>query len=252
MSSVDEMCAAGTALVAAATQAGVEARLLGGVAVALHSPSTRTAPFARDYDDIDLMIEKSGRRKIDEVLSRCGYLPDVEFNNLHGATRRVYYGDHHRKLDLFIGEFMMCHTLTFNGRLAADSPTVALSDLLLTKAQIYELNRKDAYDLMALLADHDFGEGDDDRIDTRRIAEVCGADWGFWRTVMHTSHTLTEMATADPAIPDPERIVERVQQLRDELARAPKSGKWKLRAKVGDRKVWYELPEDPARHPAVA
>jgi hypothetical protein len=35
------------------------------------------------------------------------------------------------------------------------------------------------------------------------------------------------------------------------MERAPKSAKWKMRSKVGERKIWYDLPEDPDRHPAV-
>ena len=38
----------------------------------------------------------------------------------------------------------------------------------------------------------------------------------------------------------------RLQQMRDAIEATPKSTKWKIRAKVGERVRWYELPEDMA------
>jgi hypothetical protein len=242
----------GADLVQAADDAGITARLLGGVAVALHSASAAAPPFARAYEDIDLMIEKKGRKKIDDVSRACGFAPDQEFNNLHGLERRAYYSDA-GKLDVFVGEFSMCHSLSFDGRLEIESPTIPLSDLFLTKAQIYELNRKDAYDLLAVLADHTVGEEEAGMIGAGRIREVCGNDWGFWRTVSRTLETLEEIANTDDAL---ERarpaIVSAIGDLRQTLTAAPKSAKWKMRAKIGERMVWYALPEDPDRHPELA
>ena len=147
----------------------------------------------------------------------------------------------------------MCHKLSFDNRLQADHPTVSVADLFLTKAQIFELNRKDALDLLALLADHPVGPSDDDTINVDRVIDVCCKDWGFWRTVTRTFDTIEQMAgTAPEAEGHRDTIVSRIAELRDQLASAPKSAKWKMRDKVGDRKIWYELPEDAERHPAVA
>jgi hypothetical protein len=240
-------------LIKAADDANLTARLLGGIAIAVHSPSAGLSAFKRNYDDIDIVIEKRGRKRIDAVMADCGYEPDVEFNNLHGLERRTYYSAVQGKLDVFVGEFSMCHTLSFDGRLDADHPTVPLADLLLTKAQIYELNRKDVYDLIVLLADHEIGPGDHDVINVERIAQVCGSDWGFWRTVNHTIDTVEHHARSDIELDDHrDRVLGAIAALREQLERAPKTPKWKLRAKVGDRKIWYALPEDPDRHPSVA
>jgi hypothetical protein len=243
----------GLKLIHAADTANVSARLLGGVAVAIHSATARLPAFQRRYDDVDIVIDKRGRKRIDAVVMECGFAPDVEFNNLHGLDRRTYYSDELGKLDVFIGEFSMCHTLYLHDRLEADHPTLALADLLLTKAQIYELNRKDAFDLLAILADHPIGGGDEETINVTRISSVCGKDWGMWRTVSKTLATVADIARTEAAV-DAYRdiILARLAELRDEIDRAPKSARWKMRNKVGDRKVWYELPEDPDRHPAVA
>ncbi len=240
-------------LVTAADDANVTARLLGGVAVALHCDTARTPAFQRAYDDVDIVIDKRARRHIDRVAASCGFAPDVEFNNLHGLERRTYYSDEAGKLDVFIGEFSMCHRLSFDERLDADHPTVALADLVLTKAQIYELNRKDAFDLIAILADHPLGGDDDDTINVTRITTVCGRDWGMWRTVSKTLETVDQIVgTAPEAEGHRDVIRSRLADLRSEMDQAPKSAKWKMRAKVGDRKIWYDLPEDPDRHPAAA
>jgi hypothetical protein len=242
----------GIRLIEAADAENVTARLLGGVAVAIHSATAGLPGFRRTYEDVDIVIDKRGRKRIDAVAMDCGFLPDTQFNNLHGLDRRTYYSDDAGKLDVFIGDFSMCHTISFDDRLNADHPTVALADLLLTKAQIYELNRKDAFDLLAILADHPIGTGDDETINVTRIASVCGKDWGTWRTVIKTLDALADIARAEPEIESQrEGILVKLAELRDEMERAPKSAKWKMRSKVGERKIWYDLPEDPDRHPAV-
>ena len=43
---------------------------------------------------------------------------------------------------------------------------------------------------------------------------------------------------------DVERIGQRVDAVLERIEQAPKSRGWKLRARVGERKRWYELPED--------
>ncbi len=41
-----------------------------------------------------------------------------------------------------------------------------------------------------------------------------------------------------------ERITERVKALLARIEEEPKTFGWKMRAKIGDRKRWYELPEE--------
>ena len=43
---------------------------------------------------------------------------------------------------------------------------------------------------------------------------------------------------------DKSRIEERLKELEEWIEREPKSRKWRLRAKIGERKRWYELPEE--------
>ena len=78
-----------------------------------------------------------------------------------------------------------------------DSPTIPLAELFLTKAQIVQLNEKGLLDLLALLADHPVGEGDDETINADRIVKLCGADWGLAKTVTLTLDRVAQAAAAD-------------------------------------------------------
>jgi uncharacterized OB-fold protein len=50
----------------------------------------------------------------------------------------------------------------------------------------------------------------------------------------------------DYALSEPERarVGDRVRAVLRRIEEAPKSRGWKLRAKIGERKRWYELPEE--------
>jgi hypothetical protein len=235
------------ALVDAGAALGVVARVLGGVGVALHCPSSEQEPFLREYGDLDVVVDRRGGRKhADTLFTSLGYQADVEFNTMNGPEGRRRYLSGDQKVDVFVGAFRMCHELPLEERLGADAPTVTLADLFLTKAQIFELTDKDALDLACLLLDHELAEHDDDRIDVRRIAALTGADWGLWRTVTRSLDRLR--TTADALAPEQRAtIAARIDALRSELDAAPKSAKWKRRARVGDHVRWYELPEDPDR-----
>jgi hypothetical protein len=235
------------AIVDAGAALGVVARVLGGVGVALHCPSSEQEPFLREYGDLDVVVDRRGGRKhADAMFASLGYQADVEFNTMNGPEGRRRYLSGDQKVDVFVGAFRMCHELPLEERLDADAPTVTLADLFLTKAQIFELTDKDALDLACLLLDHELAEHDDDRIDVRRIAALTGADWGLWRTVTRSLDRLR--TTADALAPEQRAtIAARIDALRSEIDAAPKSAKWKLRARVGDHVRWYELPEDPDR-----
>jgi hypothetical protein len=237
-----------TAVVERAQEAGIVIRLIGGIAVALHSPSARHRALRRDYADIDFVAGAVDRQALDGLLADIGYFPDKRFNSLHGKTRRLYFDEGgSRQVDVFMSHFKMCHELPLGERLDVDSPTIPLAELFLTKAQIVQLNEKDLLDLLALLADHPVGEGDDETINADRIAKLCGADWGLAKTVTLTLDRVTEAVAADSGGIDAPAIEGRAEQIRRAIDEAPKSMRWRARARVGERVPWYELPEDPRR-----
>jgi hypothetical protein len=122
--------------------------------------------------------------------------------------------------------------------------TLSLAELLLTKLQVAELNEKDVFDTAAMFLDHEIGSGDD-KIDRDYVTTVLSSDWGWWRTV---SHNLQAIPGHLHGLPLSEQqvneVTERATELVAVVARAPKSVRWRMRAKVGDRAVWREEPEE--------
>ncbi|HEY6759771.1 MAG TPA: hypothetical protein VI318_09780 [Baekduia sp.] len=226
-----------------AAAADVALRLIGGVAVWVRCPSARTAPLARTYGDIDLVGRARDRKAIVAFLEERGFEPDRMFNALHGASRLNFH-DPRRDLpvDVLLDRFAMAHALDLRDRLAADALTLPLADLLLTKLQVVSINAKDLRDICALLLDHDL---DAAGIDLARILDVTHADWGFEHTIHRTIATLTERI-GDFGLESAaaERIIARAEAIAAALDAAPKSAKWKLRARVGERARWYEEPEE--------
>ena len=227
---------------------GVQLRLVGGIAVALHSPSARHRDLQRDYADIDFVSGTDSGGKLDLIFSELGYEPDKRFNGLNGKTRRLYFSaDGTRQIDIFVRSFQMCHELPLADRLDVDSPTIPLAELFLSKAQIVELNHKDTLDLFAMLVDHPVGPGDEETLNIDQISSLCAKDWGLWRTVTWTLDRLEAILAADLGEINVDLIRSRIESLREGIEAASKSMRWKARARVGDRLQWYELPEDPRR-----
>ncbi len=78
---------------------------------------------------------------------------------------------------------------------------------------------------------------------------MLSADWGWWRTVTGNLAKLPGLVAERPELAPPSAPFDPLEQGRKLLeiaAAAPKGVKWKLRANVGDRMRWYELPEEVA------
>jgi hypothetical protein len=111
------------------------------------------------------------------------------------------------------------------------------------KLQIVETNNKDYLDILALLSDHQFT--DDDRgINLAYLAGLAGDDWGIWRTTTLVAERAADYADTLDNYDNVETIREKVSRYVGAVGEAAKSYRWKLRAKVGERKRWYELPEE--------
>ena len=78
--------------------------------------------------------------------------------------------------------------------------------------------------------------------DARYVARLACEDWGLCRTVQlnipRLLHTLDELDV------DRELVRSRVAEIQGAIDAGPKPLKWRLRAQVGDRLQWYELPEE--------
>jgi hypothetical protein len=225
----------GMALVEAADAAGVTLRLLGGVGVVLHCPGLDGVPH-RLIHDIDAAIPAKEGKRLQAVLCERGYEPEARFNALHGDTRLIFHGPH-GKLDVFVDRFAMCHQFDLGSRLALEYPTITVSDLLATKLQVVELSTQDIEDLTLLLGEHELGEGTSDDVDVAYLSQLLAGDWGFWRSA---TNALRRLADDIPSTQP------KATALVAAFERAPKSRRWKLRARIGERIPWYETPGDAA------
>ena len=227
----------------AATAAGVGIKLMGGAGIHLCSPSANRAPLKRKYGDLDYVMPKRERKAVLAFFPALGYEANERFNLMQGDTRLYFFdNDHARQVDVFIDAIRMSHVIDLRKRLDHKGPCASPSDLLLSKLQIYEMNRKDLVDLTALLLDHPVIGGSDEAIDAQYIADLTAEDWGFYRTLQVNLDKLN--ATLDELDVDRELVRSRIAEIWQAVEARPKPLKWKLRAQVGDRVRWYELPEE--------
>jgi len=228
----------------AAAERGVPLRLLGGVAISLRCPSSRRPPLQREHNDIDLATHAGARGEVADLMATLDYREDREFNTLHGHRRLIFWDDQNqRHLDVFVDEANLCHRLPLRDRLEVAPLTLSLADLTVLKLQVVETNEKDYLDLCALFADHDLSE-DESGINAPYIADLTASDWGLWRTLGMVAERCEGFALDLPGFSAAEKVAERLRRLREELDTIPKTRGWKLRARVGERKRWYELPEE--------
>ncbi len=247
-------------IVALADARGLLVRLMGGMAVRAHAPDW-THRTRRVEVDLDFATRGRDRAAFYELLEAEGYTPDRQHNALFGQ-KQAYFVDAARKrpVDVLVDALEMCHRFDFANRLQYASPTLPLAELLLSKLQVVRINRKDVLDALILLAEHELGVDDGHpvsgegagKINVRRIVDITSNDWGWWRTVTGNLDKLdqfiaTELTPADldtgrePAGFD---VANQVRALREAIDAAPKSTKWRLRARVGERVTWYALPEE--------
>jgi hypothetical protein len=171
-----------------------------------------------------------------------GYEPHLGFNAMNGRERLLFYDNpNERQVDVFVSSFRMCHEIPLEKRLNVDEDTVPLAELLLTKLQIIELNEKDVRDTVAILLEHEVTE-DDSGVNASHVAALCADDWGLWRTISQNLGKLREHVGSYDV--DHETVSSRVTVLLERIETAPKSRSWRMRAKVGERKRWYQLPEE--------
>jgi hypothetical protein len=238
-------------LIGEAGRQAILLRLVGGLAVKVHAPHASHRALERTYPDIDFVTDRAGAKKLQSLLPTLGYTPNKTFNTLSGDRRLLFYDEARgRQIDIFIGNFEMCHALPLADRLEVEPLTVPLAELFLTKAQIVELNRKDVLDLLALLLDHPVAAGDNETINADLIAGLCAKDWGLHTTVtINCQKVLDFLANGGLDLDDAQKQTarDRLAALQTAMDQAPKTFGWKTRAAVGKRVRWYEEVEEVQR-----
>ena len=239
-------------IIAAAEERGIQLRLLGAIAVIKHCPAFIWLHEAtrRELTDIDFMAYSKQQREIRDLLATLGYA--VKGGGGGGVTMEVWTGreiyvdprGQRHSVDVFYDKLDFCHPVEFKGRLELDSPTIPLTDIVLEKLQIVEINEKDLKDLMIMLLEHRVnvrGDAGREDVDGAYIADRFARDWGFSYTAsLNFDKILAFLPRYHAFTPEHrETIASRIAELREAIERKPKSTAWKMRARVGPRKKWY-------------
>ncbi len=235
-----------------AAEQGITVRLLGGMAVRVLCPDYPPRPSA-GLQDIDLASVTSSRKALQNFLIEQGHQPDKNFNALYGHKQLYFISAvSGRPIDVLIDKLAMCHELDFRQRISRMPHTLDPLDVLLSKLQIVKLNDKDVRDIVYLLAAYPVRDGaEQGTISLELFRPIVGDDWGWWRTVTmnlakvraligESADLVPSAASYDPA--------DQAQALIAAAEDAPKSRRWKLRARVGDRVRWYQEPEESTHH----
>jgi len=260
-------------IVEKAKQEGIVLRILGGLSIAIHCQEHRE--FAQklgrmgtgviegqEYSDIDYVSYRNQREKIKELFDKIGYAKRRATLSTAASERQIYY---HPKgwfyVDVFFDKLLVAnHPIDFRGRLELNYPTITVTDMLLEKIQMWEaFSVKDLKDCLLLLKAHDIKEkSEKESIDPLYIAKILAQDWGFWYTattnLKNVKKFITEIdklgieADINPKqIEKKERedITEKIEAILERIEKEPKSFGWKMRAKIGTKKKWYNPVERP-------
>ncbi len=224
---------------------GLEVKLLGGVAIRIALGERFPPVLAREYGDIDLFTTKQHCSGVETLLEELGWEPATQFNAINGSRRLLFSDpDSGRKIDVFIDDFEMCHRLPLKKRFDLPGDTLDPADLLLTKLQIIELNAKDRGDAYAILSVFPVDEGGAG-IDAGWIAELTQKDWGLQHTLELNFGRLRDGLPESPLSEDEKsRVIAAIDRIEAAIDEAPKSRSWKLRDRIGERKRWYDEPEE--------
>lgn len=232
-----EMLDLARALIDGGNERGVALRALGGIGIAFQCPTAMRPPLARAWKDLDFIALSGQRRQLEAYLESFGLRGDTEFNALHGRQRLNYAHEQNGyDIDIFIDRLVMCHTLDLSGRLDKHELTLDPADLLLSKLQVVETNDRDFLDIIAILSDHE--------VDRDRIVGLLAREWGWWRTATQVLEQTAEYARGLAAFAGRDEMLSSLEGLLEAIRSAPKSRGWRIRAKLGDRVRWYELPEE--------
>lgn len=224
-------------LLNSAAASGLRLAALGGVAVQLLCPSAGPdGRWGRNLADIDLATTLKHKPAADKLILENGFTPDAPFNRMNGSTRLRYFDADGSHLDVFVDELRLCHVISWRRRLDVGMRTLPLPELLLTKLQVVNAEPKDLSDLSALLTD----AWEAITGDWAQLERLVNGDWGLWRTARGTLERLAGGAdpTAEPA------LAGRAADALRRWAAMPLSLKAQVRARIGDRVRWYEVPEE--------
>jgi len=240
-------------IVKLAQEKEIPLRVMGACAIAIHSGQYENSLYDklnRQLSDLDFMTT-AGRDKTKAFFTELGYIPRDRFLAIMEEVRHIYDNEQTGlTADVFFNELSMCHKIDFRDRLLIDYLTISPADILLEKLQIVKISTKDVVDLVILLIGHDVGGDDRDKINSKYVAHLLSDDWGFYYTVTtNLTKIRDQFLSGFSGLTEYDRdiVKPRIDNLLTALEQEPKSFKWKMRAKLGPKKIWYQEVEEVER-----
>jgi hypothetical protein len=235
-----------------AQQQGLILRVMGPIALHYYFPEyvdlyRRMERLGeRVFTDIDYAAYGKNRNKLVPFFESQGYQLEKRAAMISGGSRMIFFAGRIPMIDVFFDKLDYNHPIDYRSRLELHPYCVSLADLMLQKLQIVQINDKDLKDAMLLLLAGPLGETDKDGINAKYIAKLFSDDWGFYHTGTTNLLRIKEAMSDVKALTDGERglIAEKADALLKIIEDAPKSDKWKGRAKTGTSKPWYKEVAD--------
>ena len=198
-------------IVQASNKAGLSLRVIGSLAFQIHCPQFGylQAALGRAYTDIDFAGYRKQTSEIKALLAGLGYIEEREVFIFSEGYRSIFnHPNNGLHVDVFYDKLDFCHTIKWEGRLEVDKPTIPLTET----------------------------------INIGYVAQLCGNDWGLWRTITMNLDKVRLLAqNYEQLTPEQKaKITTQVEAAQARLDEEPKSLAWRLRAKVGDRVKWYK------------
>ncbi|MEM1584356.1 MAG: hypothetical protein QXF28_04740 [Nitrososphaerota archaeon] len=251
-------------IVDAAHNRGVVARILGAVATYLHCCNdTQALTFIKNagrlttgkvFTDVDLIAYSKQRKQLVNLMRELNFDENKIINALFGYKRLLFFKDQ-VKVDIFFDKLEFSHDVFFGsepgkGRLEIDYPTISLTDLMLEKLQIHQINKKDIIDIIAVLIVHDVGDTTEKEvIDGKYIGSILSDDWGFWYDALENLKKVEyfvnkfreeNLLSSDQST----KVLQNIEKIKIAIENTEKTKNWIKRSKIGTSKPWYREVED--------
>lgn len=253
-----------------ANELSIPLRIVGGLAVYLDisdDDESRTffekARFFSEsqglhFGDIDFISYSNKHIDVKNLLEgKLLYTPDRYVNTIYANRRNIFYhSEKPLKIDVFYDQMNFSHPISFvskngSGRLELSRDAINPTDLVLTKLQIHEINKRDLVDIASLFIRHSLGDVETG-INATRITELLSEDWGFWydasNNLGNAKKMLGELAAQGKVSADAAaKALDRIGMLEKAIENSEKTKSWLKRQKKGTKKIWYNIVEDVER-----
>jgi len=243
------------AIVDAADADGVEARLVGGLAVlALCADGS---PHRREHRDLDLVAPRPAARRLLATFARLGYEENAHVRLASaGALLQVYRPCAHPgpagplhaddRVDVYLDAFRQHHAIPLRHRLRRHPYTLPPSDVLLAKLLRTRMSETDVEDVVALLRDVEVRDDEGPGVIGRRyLARACARDWGLYHDVAgNLARVAAEAQGLDLPPGGAAHVRATAAGIGAALEVARKGPRWRLRARIGERLPWYDAVDE--------